>query len=199
MAIVYIGTPSFAVPSLKRLAGDGHPIPAAILAGDNITGVTIMLMDPGMDSGPILSQTAHPIDPEDTTGTLSDRLAQAGADLLGETLPRWLRGEITPQPQDASQATTTSLLHKDDGRIDWTHPAHAISRQLPPSPPPKRRRTHRLAAPCRCHLAPGPRLHPVARRFHYPGPRATAHLARLARRRAHSRRPRHRGHPHGRT
>src|SRR3990172_5525067 len=130
MAIVYIGTPSFAVPSLKRLAGDGHPIPAAILAGDNITGVTIMLMDPGMDSGPILSQTTHPIDPEDTTGTLSDRLAQAAADLLRETLPRWLRGEITPQPQDASQATTTSLLRKDDGRIDWTHPAVAIWRQV---------------------------------------------------------------------
>ncbi len=117
-------------PSLLPKYRGASPIPAAILAGDDITGVTIMLMDPGMDSGPILAQRAHSIDPEDTAGTLSERLAVFGADLLGKTLHRWLRGEIDPEPQDASRATTTSLLRKEDGAIDWTRPAVDIWRQV---------------------------------------------------------------------
>ena len=106
------------------------PIQRAIEAGDTVTGVTIMLMDAGMDSGPILAQRTHAIDPEDTAGTLSDRLSALGADLLGETLPRWLRDEIEPRAQDPSQATTTSLLRKEDGAIDWAHPAAEIWRRV---------------------------------------------------------------------
>ena len=117
-------------PSLLPKYRGASPIPAAILAGDDVTGVTIMLMDAGMDSGPLLAQRTHAIDPEDTAGTLSNKLAVVGADLLAETLPRWLRGENTPQPQDTSRATTTSLLRKENGAMDWSRPAVDIWRQV---------------------------------------------------------------------
>ncbi len=106
------------------------PIPAAILAGDKETGVTIMRMDAGMDTGPILAQRRTPIHPDDTTASLSARLAELGAELLSEVLPRWLKGEITPQPQDDAQATYCGLIRKEDGEIDWTQPAEAIARQV---------------------------------------------------------------------
>ncbi len=117
-------------PSLLPKYRGASPIPATILAGDELTGVTIMLMDAGMDSGPILAQSTHPVDPEDTTGTLSDKLAAFGADLLAETLPRWLHNDIEPHPQDPARATTTSLLRKEDGAIDWTRPAPEIWRRV---------------------------------------------------------------------
>jgi methionyl-tRNA formyltransferase len=117
-------------PSLLPRYRGASPIAAAILNGDELTGVTIMLMDAGMDSGPILAQRSCPVTPEDTAGTLAEALAAAGAGLLAQTLPRWLRGEIVPQPQDDSLATKTSLLRKEDGRIDWTRPAVHIWRQV---------------------------------------------------------------------
>ncbi|HYN87643.1 MAG TPA: methionyl-tRNA formyltransferase, partial [Ardenticatenaceae bacterium] len=91
------------------------PIAGALLAGERETGVTIMLLDPGMDTGPILSQRSTPIGPNETAGDLHERLAQLGAELLVETLPRWLAGEIEPKPQDHSQATATKMLTKDAG------------------------------------------------------------------------------------
>ncbi len=106
------------------------PIAGAILGGETETGITIMLMDAGMDTGPILAQVRAPIYPDDTTGTLEPRLARLGADLLAETLPRWLGGAITPRPQDNSQATYTRLLSKEDGQIDWTEPADLIARKV---------------------------------------------------------------------
>jgi methionyl-tRNA formyltransferase len=106
-------------PSLLPRWRGPSPIPAAILAGDAITGVSIMLMDAGMDSGPVLTQSRVPIGEQDTAGSLSQRLAEIGADLLAETLPRWLAGEIEPQTQVSSQATTCPLLRKEDGAIDW--------------------------------------------------------------------------------
>lgn len=117
-------------PSLLPRWRGASPVPAAILAGDTETGVTIMLMDTGMDSGPILSQVRAGIDDQDTAGLLLERLAEQGAELLGETLPRWLAGEITPQRQDDSQATTCPLLRKEDGRVDWTLPARDIWRRV---------------------------------------------------------------------
>jgi methionyl-tRNA formyltransferase len=117
-------------PSLLPRYRGASPIASAILAGDETTGVTIMLMDAGMDTGPILLQRPHPIEPEDTTGTLSEKLSRFGAGLLAAALPLWLRGDISPEPQDDSQATTTSLLRKEDGRIDWTRTAAAIWRQV---------------------------------------------------------------------
>jgi methionyl-tRNA formyltransferase len=103
------------------------PVQAAILAGDQVTGSTIMCMDPGMDTGPILAQAALAIQPTDTGGTLAERLAQQGAALLVETLPRWLAGEIMPQAQDNSLATLCRPLRKEQGAIDWTRPAGEIS------------------------------------------------------------------------
>ncbi len=106
------------------------PVPAAIIAGDKETGVTIMLMDEGVDTGPILAQEREPILPDDTTATLAERLAERGARLLIETLPRWLRGEITPQPQDEQQATYAPMLRKEDGWIRWEEPAELIERKV---------------------------------------------------------------------
>lgn len=117
-------------PSLLPRHRGPAPITGAILAGDSETGVTIMLMDAGMDTGPILAQRSVPIDLLDTTGSLTDRLSVMSQQLLSETLPRWVRGELTPQPQDDSKATYTALLKKADGVIDWSQPAEVISRQV---------------------------------------------------------------------
>jgi len=110
-------------PSLLPRWRGASPIPAAILAGDERTGVTIMLMDAGMDSGPLLAQNEAPVQESDTAGSLGERLAEGGAGLLAETLPRWLAGEIEPQPQDDSRATTSPLIRKEDGALDWSLPA----------------------------------------------------------------------------
>lgn len=114
---------------LPRYRG-AAPIPAAILAGDDRTGVTIMLMDPGLDTGPVLSQAESPIGSRDTTASLTDRLARMGAGLLIETLPGWLQGRLTPQPQDEALATYCRPLRKEDGRLDWTRPARYLDRQV---------------------------------------------------------------------
>ncbi len=106
------------------------PIPAAILAGDETTGVTIMLMDPGLDTGPILKQAESPIEPRDTTASLTGVLARMGAALLVETLPAWLQGRITPQPQDDARATYCHPLRKEDGWLDWTNSASYLDRQV---------------------------------------------------------------------
>lgn len=116
-------------PSLLPKYRGAAPIAGAILAGEEETGVTIMLMDEGMDTGPILAQRRLMIEPEDTTESLSEKLARLGADLLLETLPLWLRGEIAPQPQDDSQATYTKPIAKEDGLIDWLLPAVEIWRR----------------------------------------------------------------------
>lgn len=106
------------------------PVTGALLAGDDVTGSTIMRMDAGMDTGPILAQAALAIQPDDTGGTLTARLAQQGAELLAETLPRWLAGQITPQPQDARLATLCRPLRKEQGLIDWARPASEIARAV---------------------------------------------------------------------
>jgi len=114
---------------LPRWRG-ASPIQAAILAGDLETGISIMLMDPGMDTGPILAQQATAILETDTAGTLSERLARLGADLLLKTLPDYLAGRLTPRPQDESQATVTRLLTKADGALDPLEPADSLARKV---------------------------------------------------------------------
>lgn len=106
------------------------PITAAILDGLTETGVTIMLMDEGMDTGPVLRQAVQPIHATDTTATLSARLADQGAALLVATLVDWRRGAIAPAAQSAlpGAPSTCRLLKKEDGRIDWTQPAARIER-----------------------------------------------------------------------
>jgi methionyl-tRNA formyltransferase len=110
---------------LPRYRG-AAPIAAAILAGEEQTGVTLMLMDEGMDTGPILAQARCKIEPQDTTGSLSVKLAHLGANLLVETLPPWLDGQIVPQPQDDSLATYCRITTKKDGLLDWSLPATAL-------------------------------------------------------------------------
>ncbi|MDQ4075134.1 MAG: methionyl-tRNA formyltransferase [Chloroflexota bacterium] len=106
------------------------PVAGALLSGDEETGVTIMLMDEGMDTGPILARRAIPIREDHTRGTLTEELAQLGADLLTETLPRWLAGEIEPQPQDDEAATYTRLIRKEHGQLDWDRPATELANQV---------------------------------------------------------------------
>ena len=118
-------------PSLLPRWRGPSPIAFAILAGDEHTGVTVMLMDEGMDTGPIVARSDPvPIGPDDTTGTLTPKLAQVGAGLLLDTLPRWVAGEIVPEPQDDSKATYSRLLTKEDGAIDWGRPAEEIWRMV---------------------------------------------------------------------
>jgi methionyl-tRNA formyltransferase len=104
------------------------PVNAAILHGDTHTGVTIMRMDPGIDTGPILSQRTEPILPDDTTPVLSERLSLLGADLLLETLPGYIHGNIQPQLQDDNLATYAPMLKKEDGLLDFTQTAVQLER-----------------------------------------------------------------------
>ncbi len=106
------------------------PISEAILQGDTETGVTIMLIDAGVDTGPILLQRAIPIAEDDTTGSLTLKLAALGASALLEALPLWVQGNITPQPQDERFASHTHMLHKEDGKIDWNRPADVLARTV---------------------------------------------------------------------
>lgn len=106
------------------------PIQAAILAGDAETGITIMKMDAGIDTGDILAMRAIPIVPDDTGGSLFEKMAQLGADLLMETLPRYLSGELTPQPQPADGATYAPMLKKEDGLLDFARPAAELERRV---------------------------------------------------------------------
>jgi len=110
---------------LPRYRGAG-PIQRAILNGDAETGVTIMKMDAGLDTGPILSQERTGIGPEDDARTLHDRLAQMGASLLVRTIPGYLAGNITPQPQPAHGVSYAPKITKQDGQIDWSQPASVI-------------------------------------------------------------------------
>jgi methionyl-tRNA formyltransferase len=106
------------------------PIQAAILNGDSETGITIMQMDVGLDTGPILRQRALPIAPDETGQTLHDKLAALGGTLLVETLRDYLSGKIVPQPQDDSLHTYAPMLKKEDGRINWADSAARIARQV---------------------------------------------------------------------
>ena len=117
-------------PSLLPRFRGATPIPSAILSGDKETGVTIMLMDAGMDTGPIVTQIIVGIEPDDTTESLSGRLSQAGVRLLGETLPLWFDGSLKAQPQDGSKATYTAPISKEDGLVNWQLSAEEISRRV---------------------------------------------------------------------
>ncbi len=110
---------------LPRYRG-AAPIQWAILNGDAETGVTIMKMDAGLDTGDILTQATTPIAPEDTSVTLHDRLAALGADLLMRTIPDYVAGSIASRPQPAEGVSYAPKIKKQDGHIDWNQPARAI-------------------------------------------------------------------------
>jgi methionyl-tRNA formyltransferase len=106
------------------------PIQAAIQNGDKETGVTIMQMDAGLDTGPILSQRSIVLEAEDTGGSLTERLSHIGSDLLVETIPPYLAGDIVPQTQDDKLATRAPMLRKRDGRLDPLTTAEQLARQI---------------------------------------------------------------------
>ena len=114
---------------LPKYRGAG-PIQWAIINGETETGITTMLMDEGMDTGAMLLQEPIPITADDTTGSLSPRLAELGGRLLIETIVRLKAGTLVPQPQDSSQATLAPLLKKEDGAIDWALPATALANRV---------------------------------------------------------------------
>jgi methionyl-tRNA formyltransferase len=114
------------LPELRGAA----PIQWAVIRGYSETGVTTMFMDPGMDTGDIILQTTEPISPEDTAGTLAQRLAPLGARLLVETLERLAQGDAPRRPQEAERATYAPMLKREDGFVDWSQPAIAIRNRI---------------------------------------------------------------------
>jgi methionyl-tRNA formyltransferase len=113
------------------------PIERAILAGDSETGVTIMRMDEGLDTGPIMLTEAMPIAPHTTAAELYDRMTTRGAVLMLEALDGLATGKLTPRPQPAAGATYAKKLGRDEGRLDWRLPAPQLDRAvraLSPSP-----------------------------------------------------------------
>lgn len=117
-------------PSLLPRFRGASPVVAAILAGDEFAGVSIMLMDRGLDTGPILARAQIPILSQDTTGSLTAKLSLMAAQLLLEILPRWSRGELTPQPQNEAEAVYSGSISKEEGEIDWHLPAVDIWRRV---------------------------------------------------------------------
>ena len=117
-------------PSLLPRHRGPSPVADTIICGDKITGVTVMLMDAGLDTGPILAQEKVEVDLMDTTGSLSAKLADVGAKLLLKTLPKWLGGILKPQAQDESRATYSTLISGEDAEIDWRLPALDLWRKI---------------------------------------------------------------------
>jgi methionyl-tRNA formyltransferase len=116
--------------SLLPLYRGASPISGAIRDGRQETGVTIMQMEAGLDTGPIISQVRVRIEDEDTTESLTLKLADLGARELSATISPWVNGELVPRPQDSERASMTRPLRKDDGRIDWNLPAEVIARHV---------------------------------------------------------------------
>jgi methionyl-tRNA formyltransferase len=106
------------------------PVQWAVINGETETGITTMLMDEGMDTGPMLLQERIPILPEDTAGTLAPRLASLGGRLLAETIARLKAGTLTARVQDHAQATMAPLLKKEDGLLDWGMNAQALTNRI---------------------------------------------------------------------
>ena len=121
------GTVNVHASLLPRWRG-AAPIQAAIRAGDQESGVTIMQVDAGLDTGPLLARRALPLAEDETGLSLHDKLSHLGAELLSETLPGYLSGEIEPRAQDDSLATYAPQIRKEEGRINWTDTAAAIER-----------------------------------------------------------------------
>jgi len=117
-------------PSLLPKYRGTSPVAAAILAGDEFTGVSIILIEEKVDSGPILMRAQISISNHDTTGSLTDKLSLVSAHLLHEVLVHWLRAELVARHQSEAQATYTKLIAKEEGEIDWRLPAVDIWRRV---------------------------------------------------------------------
>jgi len=102
------------------------PIQWAIASGDPVTGVCLMEMDEGLDTGPVFARQELPIGPDETAGELAPRLGRIGAELLGRALPEWLGGRLTAAPQDPAQVTHARMLEKADAQLDFARDAPAV-------------------------------------------------------------------------
>ena len=116
-------------PSLLPRYRGPSPVITTILEGDPITGVTLMQLDEGMDTGPIIAQREHPVAPDDTAETLTRSLFKLGADLLLGNLHPWVEGQLAARPQDDAQATVTRKLERRDGEADWRLSAIELERR----------------------------------------------------------------------
>ena len=116
-------------PSLLPRHRGPAPVAGALLAGDAVTGVSIMLLDEGMDTGPVLARRERRIMPEDDAAALTEGLFRDGAALLNEVIPLWMAGALVAAPQDEGIATYTAKIGRADGRADWTLPAAALCRR----------------------------------------------------------------------
>jgi len=147
---------------LPRYRG-AAPINWAIVQGESETGVTTILMDEGMDTGPVLLRRVVSIDPKDTAGSLEKRLAEMGAEIIVETIQGLERGDVQPVLQDSSQATHAPPLRKKDGWIDWSQPANVLHnriRGLTPWPGTFTRMGGRILKIFRSEVDKTPQSHP---------------------------------------
>ncbi|NOK20507.1 methionyl-tRNA formyltransferase [Corallococcus carmarthensis] len=114
---------------LPRFRG-AAPIQWAIAHGDSETGVSLMVMDEGLDTGPVLAMKRLPIAADETSATLHAKLSALGGDVLRESLPRYLKGELTPQPQPSEGMVLAPIIDKENGKLDFTKPAVELDRRL---------------------------------------------------------------------
>ena len=117
-------------PSLLPRHRGASPVATAILDGDEVSGVTIILLDEGVDTGPILAQRETKISEDETAEGLTERLFSLGSELLTDTLDLWNRGHIAPTPQNDDYASVTRRLAREDGRIDWSQSADTLARRV---------------------------------------------------------------------
>lgn len=115
-------------PSLLPRYRGPSPVVTAILDGETVTGITLMLLDEGMDTGPVIAQRTYPLSPDDTAATLTPTLFRLGADLLLQNLAPWVSGKLTAQPQDEAKATVTRKLERADGVARWELSAVELER-----------------------------------------------------------------------
>jgi methionyl-tRNA formyltransferase len=150
-------------PSLLPKYRGPAPIQTAVLNGDTETGVTLMEVDSEIDHAPIIAQVRAPIDPRETSLSLNTKLAQLAAELLVKELPRYLSGELTPQPQNHDQATYTKKFTKEDGQLDWSKSTEEIDRQIRACTPWPGTYTHwdgKLLKVLEAKPTSGPKLNP---------------------------------------
>ncbi|MEF7437026.1 methionyl-tRNA formyltransferase [Paenibacillus lautus] len=108
----------------------GAPIQRSIINGESVTGITLMYMAEGLDTGDMIARTEVPIEDDDTAGTMFEKLSQAGAELLRRELPRLVKGKVEAEPQDDSKATYAPNLTRDDEKIDWSRTSREIYDQI---------------------------------------------------------------------
>lgn len=116
-------------PSLLPRYRGPSPVVTALLDGQDITGVTLMLLDEGMDMGPIVARSEYQLQGDETAGSLTEELFRMGGRLLVENLGPWVAGKLEARAQDESQATFTRKIDREDGRVDWNMPAIELERR----------------------------------------------------------------------